>query len=364
MDAAWNGTAQAPIVISNYGTGPLPIVRNGGFQNFKITGSFLVLDGLESANDPRQVTTCGQPIGEYYGFHFNFGAHDNTLMNSVSRNSTAGVHLGLYSRNTTVIDSLFENNNVLETFGTGPYPGDDLGAWGILVHSNGNEIARNTFRSNAAVCTWPGAWLMSNSIELYEASDNQIHHNRSYGDRVFSELGSGPTIKSANNVFAYNLFQSAQPSSRFVVTRGAGDASYGPVSATSVVHNTTYQTGVDSQAVICMLGCSTQVLDLRANVLWAEGKILFADAPPALGPNVAWSADRDPSFQAANTNLGSFLVADPRFTAAGSGDFGLGSDSPALETGFTATHAYGTDLMGVSVPQNVLADIGAFERPA
>ena len=63
LDIPWNGTASAPITISAYGDGARPIVKNGSNSNFKVTGSYVVLDGLESQNDPRQLDPCGQPLG-------------------------------------------------------------------------------------------------------------------------------------------------------------------------------------------------------------------------------------------------------------------------------------------------------------
>jgi len=71
LDAPWNGTAAAPITIGAYGDGARPIIKNGANSNVKVTGSFITVDGLESANDPRSRDACGQPLGTYYGFNFN-----------------------------------------------------------------------------------------------------------------------------------------------------------------------------------------------------------------------------------------------------------------------------------------------------
>ena len=113
LDAPWNGTAAAPITIGAYGDGARPIIKNGANSNVKVTGSFITVDGLESANDPRSRDACGQPLGTYYGFNFAGGAHDNTLTNSVSSGSTAGVHLGDTSRATRVIANVITGNNVM-----------------------------------------------------------------------------------------------------------------------------------------------------------------------------------------------------------------------------------------------------------
>ncbi|MEP7112658.1 MAG: hypothetical protein ABI862_05295, partial [Ilumatobacteraceae bacterium] len=258
---------------------------------------------------------CGQPLGEYYGFNFGGGAHDNTLINSVSSGSTAGVHLGSASRATRVISNVFTGNNVLESYGTN----NDLGAWGVDIISDDNEIAYNLFSNNTSVCTnGKGA---SNSIEIFTGSNNNIHDNNSFNDRVFTELGSSSTIKSTNNRFSSNLFVTSRPDSRFIVTRGAKDATYGPVSATSVVGNTTFQTGPRSQSVICSLGCSADILSLSSNVLVAEEKVMYADAPFALGRNLTWNSTGTPFAQVAGGGTGNLVVANPGFADPASNNF-------------------------------------------
>jgi len=318
LEVPWDGTAGAPITVGAYGDGARPIIKNGANSNVKVTGSFVVVDGLESDNDPRDRDPCGQPIGNYYGFNFTGGAHDNTLTNSVTSWSTAGVHLGDTSRATHVISNIITGNNVLQSFGTN----NDLGAWGVSIVSSDNEVAFNLFSNNSAVCiNGKGA---SNSLEIFAGSNNNIHDNNSFNDRVFTELGSSATVTSVNNRFANNLFVTNWANSRFVVTRGAGDASYGPVVATSVVGNTTFQTGPGSQSVVCILGCNEATLSMSSNVLWAEEKAVYADAPFDLGRNLMWNSAGVPFAQIKGGALGSFLVADPAFLNTASGDYRSG----------------------------------------
>lgn len=317
LNAAWNGTAEAPITIGAYGDGPRPIVKNGTNSNYKVTGSYLRLDGLESNNDPRAVAPCGQPIGAYYGFSFSGGAHDNTLINSATSGSTSGVHLGAGSRATRVISNIITGNNVMESFGTN----SDLGAWGVNIHSNDNEVAFNLFSDNAAVCTNGSTRRASNSLEIFEGSRNSIHGNNSFNDRVFTELGSSSSVKSVDNTFADNLFVTSRPDSRFIVTRGAKDSTYGPVSGTNVVGNTTFQTGPGSQSVICSLGCSPDILTVSSNVLWAEEKAIYADAPFGLGSNQVWNSSGQPFAQIAGGSTGSLVVANPNFADIATNNF-------------------------------------------
>src|SRR5262249_6637805 len=140
-----------------------------------------------------------------------------------------------------------------------------------------------------------GYKLQSNSVEIYEGSGNTIHDNQSVGDRVFSELGSSAEKKATNNRYTRNLFSTSLANSRFITTRGAGDRQFGPVNATRLDRNTTYQTGQGSQGVVCSLGCGAGVLSMTGNIIWAEQKAVFADAPFPEAHDVFWSSTGAPN---------------------------------------------------------------------
>ena len=358
LTAWWNGTASAPITIGAYGSGALPTIKNGGPSDVKVTGSHLVLQDLQLTFDPVKKTACGQPLGEYYAVTFVGGAHDNVLRRSVASAATAGVHIGHNSGHNHVLGNQLVGNNVLETF-DGSKPGDDLGAWGVIINSSGNEVAYNTFRNNAAVCTRPQSNLMSNSIEIFEGSNNWIHHNEAYGDRVFSELG-GKATKASNNRYAFNLYVSARPDSRFVVTRGGGSP-FGPVNGTILNHNTTYQTGARSQGVVCELGCSASVLTMTGGIIWAEGKAIYADRPFALSNSIVWNSHGDPVLQIGGSpSLSNVVRTNPQFQNPGGGNFSLKAGSRALDHDYAGSLA-AKDLKNTKVPQGVRGDTGSFE---
>lgn len=358
LTAWWNGTAAAPITIGAYGSGAPPTIKNGGPSDVKVTGSYLVLQDLQLTFDPLKKTSCGQPLGEYYGVTFVGGAHDNVLRRSIASAATAGVHLGYNSWRNHVLGNQLVGNNVLETF-DGSKPGDDLGAWGLIINSDGNEIAYNTFRNNAAVCTRPQSRLMSNSIEIFEGSNNWIHHNKAYGDRVFSELG-GTTTKASNNRYAFNLYVSARPDSRFIVTRGAA-SSYGPVNGTILNHNTTYQTGARSQGVVCDSSCSSSVLTMTGGIIWAEEKAIYADRPFALSNSLVWNSQGAPVLQIGGSpSLSNVVVANPQFQNPGAGNFSLKAGSRAIDHDYAGSLA-AKDLKNTKVPQGVRGDTGSFE---
>ncbi|MEL6890812.1 MAG: hypothetical protein AAFP84_04395 [Actinomycetota bacterium] len=364
LDIAWSGTSTKRILIGNYGSGSKPLLRDGKNSVVKITGSHLIVRGLRVHWRPFNQIACGQSIGEVYGFNLTGGASNVTITKSEASGATAGVHLSTRSSNNKILDNDIFENNVLTSFGSNP--ARDLGAWGVLVRSDGNEIAYNRLRDNTASCRNQGYKLHSNSIELYEATNTSIHHNRSEGDRVFSELGSSAAKKASNNLFERNIFVTDQPDSRFITTRGADDG-FGPVRSTRVLHNTTYQTGARSQGVVCGGGCGNGVLEVRNNIFVAEEKALFANGNVTLGPNLAWSVGPgDPLVQiirASNQTVADAerltITADPRFQNANRGNFRLKRGSPAVNAA-DSTRVSRTDFANRGL-QSGRADLGAYD---
>lgn len=360
LDIDWNGTMARPIVISTYGSGTSPLIRNGKNSNVKITGSHLVVRGLSSHFDPFNQTACGQSVGTVYGFNVTGGARDVLLTGNETSGATAGIHLSQNSGRITVSANSIHDNGVMTSFGSNP--ARDLGAWGILVRSDDNIIEQNLISANRAVCRNQGFKLMSNSIEIYEGSDNLIRYNWSEGDRVFSELGSSSQRVATGNVFSRNVFVTDLESSRFITMHGPKSA-YGPVLDTQVRHNTTYQTGAGSEGVVCGSGCSTASLEVRNNILHAQEKVIFADGPIELGPNVVWNTSGEPFVQIAGVDDpadAAFILRNPRFVNATQGDVRLASNSPALDKADRSGTAP-RDLDGTPIPASN-ADIGAFEH--
>lgn len=356
LDAEWHGTASDPIVVGAYGSGDDPRIRNGPYQNVKVSGSHIVVEQLDLGFTPYQWSSCGQPLGVYYGINFTEGAHDNVVQDSLISGATAGVHLGRYSARTTVRRNLIAGNNVVDDFHDDPSV--DLGAWGVLIVSDDNDVSWNHFVDNRAVCSNQGYRLMSNSVEIFEGQRNRIHHNRSVGDRVFSELGSSAAEKAADNVFAYNRFANDLADSRFIVTRGA-DEGFGPVYRTTVVHNTTYLTGPRSQAVVCMSGCTPNILTLRWNLLWAEEKVLYADGAFEWSTNLFWASSGEPLVQSPVPVPS--VIANPGFVDRWTFNLNLAADSPAVDAAEQGTW-WGVAVNGVPLYQGSASDLGAYER--
>lgn len=362
LDAHWNGTASRPVTIGAYGRSslPRPLIRNGDRENVLVTGSYLVITSLQVTHDAVRRTSCGQPVGDYVGFEFTRGAHHVTVTRSRASGEMAGVRVEASAHHIRVVRDQLVGNGVVQDR-------RELGAWGVLLDGNDNEVAWSTFRGNRSRCLMSGGRYASNSVELFGASRNHIHHNRSYGDRVFSELGSPSTRISRDNRYGYNVFVPGLPGSRFITTRG-GDSSFGPVLGTTLLHNSTYQTGKDSQGVVCGGGCGPDVLAMRANIVWAQSKVLYIDGTARPRLNLFWNSSGAPVAQINGpggplkldaTNL----LRNPRWVDPGRGNLLPQASSPALDIDAAASE-YRTDLVGTALPQNGATDAGALERPA
>jgi hypothetical protein len=367
LDLSWTGTEAKPITVGTYGEGAAPRIRNATYQNVRVNGSYIVVQDLDLGFDVRSRAACGQPIGDYNAFVFGPGSHHNTVQRTKLSGATAGVFISGTSHHNSVLNNTISGNNVMKIWNGDPEAA--LGAFGVLINGSDNEIANNTFTANIATCPTHADWYPSNSVEIYLGSRNKVHHNRST-DRVFSELGSSASTRATANEFSYNLFTPTIAHSFFIITRGAKDTAFGPVPGTIVAHNTTYQTGAGSQAVVCGSGCTSSVLTVRSNILWAEDKVLYADDALTESHNIYWNRAGAPFVQIERKlATGGVQVipisttsklADPRFTNPATPNFTPRSTSPALNAGHP-TVLYPTDLASTPVPQAGIPDIGSFE---
>jgi len=361
LDAGWNGTADAPITIATYGSDATrPRIADAGII---VTGDFEVIDGFWVTFQPVEMDSCGQPLGQYYALVITKGGSNALVQNNLLTQATAGLHISATAGgHNRVLRNTLADNNVMQV----PFDGSgDLGAWGMLIRGSDNEIAYNTFRDNMAVCT-KGLYLSSNSVEIYEGDRNSIHHNRSYNDRVFSELGSSVTDKAQDNSYSFNLHISSTPGARFITTRGPDDTQYGPVWRTTAERNTIYYTGAGSQGLVCGRGCSADVLTARYNIIEAVDKTIYYDKSMGQAMNLLWASGGPARIEDGARNrrilapgsYGDYIVADPVFVNPGNNNLRLRASSPAIDMG--GTTSFTTDL-GRRTASFGVPDIGAFE---
>lgn len=362
LDATWRGTAGQPIYIGAYGTGELPKIQDAYSSNIRISGTYLVIDSLHAtlSAPPNLDPNCrNQPVAWKAGFSFQSGAAYSIVQNSKATKLAIGIFFSGDSHdNAAIYNTITDNNVVWELTQTGA-----LGAMGILLQGNRQEVGHNYFANNRSICTYNGI-PESNSVELFAARNSLIHHNTSFQDRVFSELGSSSSQRAENNTYAYNLHVAGDDntagSARFIVTRGWNHP-FGPVVNTQVYHNTVYLTDRDSKGVTCGM-CGTQILTLKNNILWADREPVWSDTRFVEANNLYWSSDGKPLvlFQGFTMSPGS-VIANPQFADAANGKFNLTAGSPAIGKGVADVVGFIYDLLQSIVQPDTKPDMGAYQ---
>lgn len=359
LKAGWNGTASSPILISAYGNGDLPKIQNTSGANVRISGSHQIVEFLESWHGPNSYdhidSTCGQPMGWRVGFSFK-GASNNTLRNSVAKGSSVGINFTDNTKNNRVLNSRITGN----IGGWTNNGGKINGASAVMLHGNGNEIAFNHFEGNQMLCRAPGI-----TIQLYNATNSNVHHNTSY-DRKFMEAGSG-RVTSANNTFAYNVHASSAKGASFVVTRGPGH-NFGPVWETRLFNNSVFLSGENSQGVVCGK-CRTDVLTMRNNILVVTQKAIYINEAGSMNEshNIFWRLDGRTGHHEFTQN---WTIADssqkvaPKYVNPDAGDLHVQDTSPAINSGTSASvnAGYQADIDQQPVPNGSAVEIGVDER--
>ena len=366
--AGWRGTPDAPVFIGAYGEGNAPMIRNGYPAAVSISNQHQVIDSLEtSADQPRpygNAQNCkSTPQGWRVGFEFNGNAQYSTVQRSKATGLTAGIRFGGGSRNRAIANT-FINNTVMSN-NTPSWQGrdDDSGAWGVLLNANDNEVAYNSFGGNMACSEDYG--VEGASVEVYEASGNYIHHNKSINDTTFTELGGSWNKPSQNNTFAYNLYAPIKTGGELLVLRGY-DSKWGGNPGTKFHNNTAYQVTV---GISCADGCSSRILSAHNNIIWSRqntGKgALWASGPFDEGNNIYWRSGAPTSAAIEGGGIASSSrVVDPKFVDPDNYNFQLAPGSPAINAGASSIpQALGisSDLFGSPIPASGV-DIGAIEH--
>lgn len=360
LRAHWAGTSTSDIYIGAYGSGDKPKLQNSTDGNVRISGSYLTIENLQTYNSPGSygsydANCTSQPVGWVVGFNF-VSAHHVTVRNSLATHEAIGVGF-----NSTAHDNHVLNNQIINNDGAWqPISKGLRGGTGVLLEGTNNEIGFNHFEGNSTMCN-----AESISVELYTASSSRVHHNTTYGDKVFLEAGSTSTFQSSNNTIAYNAFTTGMGNSRFVVTRGVG-ASFGPVYNTSVYDNDVYLTASNSQGVVCS-SCGNNILRLENNNIVVGWKAVYVGGgQPIESHNTYWSPSGQPTnfdFLQNLTVSSSSHIQSPRFVDPGNKNFHLQSSSPSINAGSmdSVNAGYKSDLDGTSVPQSGAVDVGSYE---
>jgi hypothetical protein len=330
---AESGTSSSPITVGSYGSGASPIIHGGNAINttVRLTGSHLRVVDLTITD----ATWAGVRVD----------GDSNVVERNVISRHVVGIQIQPGADgNKALRNTLVDNNKMSVATPCSVNCNDDSGAFGVVVQGNQNEIAYNTI--SGSIAPSPDYEYDGAAVEIYGGQFNSIHHNLTYDNETFTELGGG-SVKASDNTFAYNLVRAAGTTAlhkaKFLVTRGAGDG-FGPVYRTRAYNNTVYLAGADSEGFVCYAGCGTGILTLRNNVIQAVKKTGYADAAFDEGYGLYWGGPNQFTMGAGSVRQ------NPLFVSAATGDLHLAATSPGLESGTSVNGGFTTDLDGLALP--------------
>lgn len=354
LTAKWNGTTAAPVTVGAYGSGNVPVIQADSTLNssrVEVSGSYQVIENLDvkTVNAKTDPGCKNQTIGYFVGFNLVGSSNHNTIRNSKISYHTIGVHITDNSHHNKILNNEIFMNSVMNQLTPDSSP--DLGAWGIDLRGDDNEIAGNYFHDNNGWCAYDFSVKPGNSIEIYNGDRNVIHHNKIVNDRVFSEVGHDGTHTSDDNVWAYNSYFSTTGTSRFLTLHGAGNA-FGPVLRSKIYNNTIYLPVSSSTGI----GGGDSGSIVKNNIIVA-GTYDTNTAGYTQSNNIFWSISGSPNVKAMGSGD---RKIDPQFVNPSAGDLHLKLGSPAIDGGVNPNIGMTTDLDGNTLP-NGAYDIGAYE---
>jgi hypothetical protein len=331
------------------------MIQNADTQ-VSVTGSHLVIENLVVRSDPTILdATCeNQPAGKRYGFRFREGASYDVLRRSRAQELYFGVAVERGAHHVRVLDNQLVNNDMKDD-----WPPSDAGAGGVLLMGDDNEVARNDVSGSDACSVFYGR--DGSAVDIYGGQRNVVHHNVGRQNHGFVELGHP---RAVDNVIAYNEVTSTLPFTTFLVTRGARDLRYGPVYGTTAYNNSVYLSGERGSGVMCIAGCTPEVLRFANNIVWAEGVLgRTPDVSFDFGHNIYWQTSASPPVVPFPVDATS-MVVDPGYVDVAHLDLHLAAGSPAIDGADGSALAAGflEDLDGALLPSGLAPDIGAFER--
>jgi len=354
-----SGTAEAPVVFTSYGDGPLPKFTNSDIRHLNgnvilVKGSHIVIDGLYFHNGPSALP--GTRVVRQMGAVF----IDKGAEHVIIRNCEVYDYpVGFQSYGT---HCLITKNYIHDCTGFLQYPG--WGPVGIMVATSHHEISYNRIENYVVTGgSWgsDGGAIEVDSDNTHPREDIEIHHNVSVGNEGFLEITKGPARGDPRDVRVHhNISDDWQ---QFILFWGGRDC--------VVEHNTVLCRRPRNSNVHVVFTFPKGALEnvrIRNNIFAVgEGLQVFSGVSPYSASDYDQPRDHnlyyclDGSVQdPCGMPLGpGGAVGDPRFVDLEEMDLRLRPDSPAIDAGAETGH--NLDFEGHSMPIGEAPDIGAYE---
>ncbi|MDX2053332.1 MAG: right-handed parallel beta-helix repeat-containing protein [Polyangiaceae bacterium] len=360
LDVTASGTANAPITLTSYGSGPLPLFTNASFadnngNSIIVHGSYVVIDGLGFA-DGAPAPDYGA-VGVTGAVHIYPGANHAVVTNSDFKNAPIGIRVGGEN-------ALITHNHIHDC--TRMLQGDLWGPIGVFVSTSGVEIAYNRFENYAVLGDLSAFGGDGGSIEVDSQNapgggaliqDLNVHHNVSIGNVGFIEVtpvnGGGKNLK-----LSYNLVDDVLQGFLF---HEATNITFENNTIRRINAPVILKSGEPAEETVLYAGAVTG-LSLKNNIFLVRDDLLvYGDGLPvgSVHSNNVYFAPGNPDPLGSVALGAGEVVGDPKFVDVATRNLHLLSGSPAIDAG--AVLGYTQDLLGRGVPFGSAPDIGALE---
>jgi len=351
-----SGNENLPIIFTAYGKGAAPKFTNPDYSIlngnvFQIKGSYIIIDGLHFHDGTQSISDKFEVVLRVGDVYVAKGADHIVIRNCEVRNSPIGFNLnGQFAMVTH--NHLHDCNRFLADTSWGPIA--------IMISNANNEISYNRITNYIAIGGPYGA--DGGALEIFTINNLDtirninIHHNYSYGNLGFLEVG---VAKNGIHV-AYNISNDYQ---QFVILFEGGKSVFEnntilrvlpKITITDVVF-TFKESGNIIRNNIFVLNFKRQALS--ANGTEVRGRNNYAGQKRQ--NNIYFSIDGTQQDPCGLPLSEGEMVVNPGFVDFAKQDYHLRPGSPAIDAGVDS--GSDMDFDGKKVPMGKTRDIGAFE---
>jgi len=353
-EAGLDGVTIEYVRFSTYGD-------SGSSQGYgiKIGGDIATYENIEVSNC--DFDTIYDYAIKLSGWSHDCSIHDCDFDNCGKTNSTV-INISQADNNADgVYDNYVYNNTI--------HDGREASTDGIALLNTGNYIYDNTFYNLAR-----GISISYTNYDYYMSKPSEIYRNTIYD---CSEAGisinytgddataSYPDADAYNKIYSNLLYNNGNYNIN-VNTYADGNLFYG---------NTIYDSGTEG-GIYLSPSCDSNIVKNNAIHVVGSGSdftLYFANANNTEDYNqlyktqsaytISWNGtpyDNITTYRSASSQGANSAWGDPLFVSPTT-DFSLQEGSPARDKGVTLGSPYNVDYLGVSRPQGVAYDIGAYE---